>query len=75
MNPIPAGSQIRDPICAGNLDGEDPISAGNLDGGESHIYRKLRCGDPISAGNLYGGYVISAGNLDGENPIPTGSQM
>ena len=33
--------------------------------GESHIYRKPRCGYPISAGNLDGGYPMSAGNLDG----------
>ena len=41
VNPIPAGSQMWDPISAGNLDGGDPISAGNLDGG-----------NPISIGNL-----------------------
>ena len=32
-DPIPTGSQMWDPISAGNLDGGDPISAGNLDGG------------------------------------------
>ena len=32
-DPVPTGSQMRNPISAGNLDGGDPISAGNLDGG------------------------------------------
>ena len=32
-HPIPTGSQMSDPMSAGNLHGGDPISAGNLDGG------------------------------------------
>ena len=45
---IPTGSQMRNPISAGNLDE-------GVDGG-SHICRKHRWEvDPISAGNLDGG--------------------
>ena len=46
---IPTGSQMRNPISAGNLDE-------GLGGGGSHICRKHRRGvDPISTGNLDGG--------------------
>ena len=42
-DPVPTGSQMRNPISARNLDGGDPISAGNLDvggGGGSRTYSK-----------------------------------
>ena len=42
-DPKPTGTQMRNPISAGNLDVGDPIPPGNLDGW-----------DPISAGNLDG---------------------